>query len=225
MKNARELAGKVSVTGDIGEALDERLSALMDEVQQKYGAHAALQEFVKTKADSLAVAVDKAKKEGGIDKLLKEPGWADLPADVQVARYAKRVIDQMKGMLLNFAQVQKNLELVASGKVVATKDALTIVSRHHTNNAAQVQQLLAAEQEAAESAVAEDQAKSESAPDESTLNRHRPKPHGTLAERRAEAAADRAASAKEPEAVKASDTQKKKTAKKTKKVAKKTRTK
>lgn len=124
--------GKVEVSGQIGDKLDEVLKAAEGEVHQRKGMQAGCQLSAKAVV-GLLPHVDKDFEEGDLE------GLNALEIQGLVKKWLVRASESIE----NLYQRAKAEEMVAHGKVVAMETAVTVVKRYHDSAAARHTQLTA----------------------------------------------------------------------------------
>ncbi len=131
--------GKVEVSGQIGDKLDEALKAAENEVQQRKGMQAGCQASAKAVA-SLLPHVDKAFEEGELE------GLSSLEVQGLLKKWLVRGMEASE----NLYQRAKAEEMVGAGKVAAMNLAVTITQRYHESAASRARQLTAPDEPEAE---------------------------------------------------------------------------
>jgi hypothetical protein len=136
--------GKVEVSGQIGDKLDEALKGAENEVQQRKGMQAGCQLSAKAVA-GLLPHVDKAFDEGELD------GLSALEMKGLLKKWLVRGMEATEN-LYKRAQAE---EMVAAGKVAAMNLAVTITKRYHDSAAARARQLTAPDESETEAEAGE----------------------------------------------------------------------
>lgn len=136
--------GKVEVSGEIGDKLDEALKAAENEVQQRKGMQAGCQASAKAVA-SLLPHVDKAFEEGELD------GLSALEMKALLKKWIVRGMEAAE----NLYQRAKAEEMVAYGKASAMNLAVTITKRYHDSAASRARQLTAPDEPETEAEAGE----------------------------------------------------------------------
>lgn len=123
-----EQHGRLSVSGDIGEKLDDQLEKAVAEANRKHGESAAY----KAGAQAVAKLADHARKDHEEDKLTKDE--LDL-----VLKWLRRGTE----VCFNLAEKAKAEELVANGKAAAFRQSVGVAQRYHTSARSRLDQLIA----------------------------------------------------------------------------------
>jgi len=141
--NLQVFLGKLEVTNEIGEQLDEQLQRVENTVQQLVGGGAALR-LGANKVGELGSHVDRD----------LEAGKLQFTSELEVAAYVKKYIIRANEVLLNLAEKSKSDELVAHGKAAALKESMAVVKRFCTSAKSRAEQIVAANEELAKMAAA-----------------------------------------------------------------------
>jgi hypothetical protein len=124
--------GKVEVSAQIGERLDEALQLAENEVQQRKGMQAGYQAAGKAVA-GLLPHIDKAHEEGEFNGL----------EGIELRNAIKKWVVRATEAVENLYKRSQAEEMVAHGKATAMKTAVTIAQKYHDAAAARATQLTA----------------------------------------------------------------------------------
>lgn len=169
------IAGKVELSGELGETLDKTLEQANNEAEQRRGMRHAY----KDAGEKVKALHDHVSREMAEEKL---PLSFDTQAEA--ASYIKRWINRAVEICNNLGDKAQSDLLIANGKAAALRQAVEVVQRHHNAAVARHNQLTAPPEEDEEEPESESEGKQR-------RRERRPGQHpgrSSLDERRTEAA-------------------------------------
>jgi hypothetical protein len=126
---------KLAVVNDIGNRFDDMLEAAVGQQQQCLGAIGAAKQIRKN-METLAALASKDQSEGKIGKAMKE---GELAVFALIKSYISRAMTACEATAANF----ESMKAIATGKVDAFKQSVSLMHKMHTSEATKVERILA----------------------------------------------------------------------------------